>query len=37
MKVGTALNMLSQPGRSDVAVVSEHLALGDLVEPLGFD
>jgi alkanesulfonate monooxygenase SsuD/methylene tetrahydromethanopterin reductase-like flavin-dependent oxidoreductase (luciferase family) len=32
-----ALNMLSQPGRSDVAVVSEHLALGDLVEPLGFD
>jgi len=37
MKVGTALNMLSQPGRSDVAVVSEHLALGDLAEPLGFD
>jgi alkanesulfonate monooxygenase SsuD/methylene tetrahydromethanopterin reductase-like flavin-dependent oxidoreductase (luciferase family) len=37
MKVGTALNMLSQPGRSDAAVVSEHLALGDLAEPLGFD
>jgi alkanesulfonate monooxygenase SsuD/methylene tetrahydromethanopterin reductase-like flavin-dependent oxidoreductase (luciferase family) len=37
MKVGIALNMLSQAGRSDVAVVSEHLALGDLAEPLGFD
>src|SRR4030088_1692511 len=37
MKVGTALNMLSQPGRSDAAVVMEHLALGDLAEPLGFD
>ena len=37
MKVGTALNMLCQAGRSDAAVVAEHLALGDLVEPLGFD
>ncbi len=37
MKVGTALNMLSQAGRSDVAVVGEHLALADLAEPLGFD
>jgi alkanesulfonate monooxygenase SsuD/methylene tetrahydromethanopterin reductase-like flavin-dependent oxidoreductase (luciferase family) len=37
MKVGMALNMLSQAGRPDVAVVSEHLAMGDLVEPLGFD
>lgn len=37
MKVGLALNMLSQPGRPDVAVVSEHMALGDLAEPLGFD
>lgn len=37
MKVGMALNMLSQPGRSDVSVVSEHMAMGDLVEPLGFD
>jgi len=37
MKVGMALNMLSQPGRSDVSVVSEHLAMGDLVEPLGYD
>src|SRR6185437_16640123 len=37
MKVGIALNMLSQAGRSDVAVVAEHLSLGDLAEPLGFD
>jgi alkanesulfonate monooxygenase SsuD/methylene tetrahydromethanopterin reductase-like flavin-dependent oxidoreductase (luciferase family) len=37
MKVGTALNMLSQPGRRDSAILSEHMALGDLVEPLGFD
>ena len=37
MKVGMALNMLSQPGRSDAAVVSEHMALGDLVELLGFN
>src|SRR5260370_7826718 len=37
MKGGIALNMLCQPGRSDAAVVAEHLALGDLAEPLGFD
>jgi alkanesulfonate monooxygenase SsuD/methylene tetrahydromethanopterin reductase-like flavin-dependent oxidoreductase (luciferase family) len=37
MKVGVALNMLSQAGRPDAAVVSEHMALGDLAEPLGFD
>ena len=37
MKVGIALNMLCQSGRSDAAVVGEHLALGDLAEPLGFD
>ena len=37
MKVGIALNMLHQPGRADVDVVREHLALGDLAEPLGFD
>jgi alkanesulfonate monooxygenase SsuD/methylene tetrahydromethanopterin reductase-like flavin-dependent oxidoreductase (luciferase family) len=37
MKVGIALNMLSEAGRPDVAVVSDHLALGDLAEPLGFD
>jgi alkanesulfonate monooxygenase SsuD/methylene tetrahydromethanopterin reductase-like flavin-dependent oxidoreductase (luciferase family) len=37
MKVGTALNMLYEPGRPDVAVVQEHFHMGDLVEPLGFD
>ena len=37
MKVGIALNMLCQTGRSDASVVGEHLALGDLAEPLGFN
>ncbi|MGE5268351.1 MAG: LLM class flavin-dependent oxidoreductase [Thiohalocapsa sp.] len=37
MKVGIALNMLHQRGRSDASVVGEHLAMGDLAEPLGFD
>jgi alkanesulfonate monooxygenase SsuD/methylene tetrahydromethanopterin reductase-like flavin-dependent oxidoreductase (luciferase family) len=37
MKVGMALNMLCQEGRSDASVVGEHLAMGDLAEPLGFD
>jgi len=37
MKVGVALNMLCQEGRSDASVVGEHLAMGDLAEPLGFD
>ena len=37
MQVGTALNMLSQPGRSDASIVAEHFALGDLAEPLGFN
>jgi len=37
MKVGIALNMLCQAGRSDASVVNEHLAMGDLAEPLGFD
>lgn len=37
MKVGMALNMLCQAGRSDASVVYEHMAMGDLVEPLGFD
>src|ERR1700746_540182 len=37
MKVGIALNMLSEPPRPDVAVVADHLAMGDLAEPLGFD
>ena len=37
MKVGIALNMLTQAGRSDAAVINEHMQLGDLAEPLGFD
>ena len=37
MKVGVALNMLQKPGRSDADVFLEHMALGDLAEPLGFD
>jgi alkanesulfonate monooxygenase SsuD/methylene tetrahydromethanopterin reductase-like flavin-dependent oxidoreductase (luciferase family) len=37
VKVGTALNMLTKEGLSDAAVLAEHLALGDLAEPLGFD
>src|SRR5213593_3156319 len=37
MKVGMSLNMLTKEGRTDASVVGEHLALGDLAEPLGFD
>src|SRR5246127_1506456 len=37
MKVGIALNCLHQPGRSDAAVMTEHMAWGALAEPLGFD
>ena len=37
MKVGIALNMLTKEGIPDAAVLAEHLALGDLAEPLGFD
>ena len=37
MQVGTALSVLAQPGRPDVALYNEHMALGDLAEPLGFD
>jgi alkanesulfonate monooxygenase SsuD/methylene tetrahydromethanopterin reductase-like flavin-dependent oxidoreductase (luciferase family) len=37
MKVGIALNMLTKDGASDASVVAEHMALGDLAEPLGFD
>ncbi|MEQ9639360.1 MAG: LLM class flavin-dependent oxidoreductase [Alphaproteobacteria bacterium] len=37
MKVGTSLNMLTKEGRTDAEVVGEHLGLGDLAEPLGFD
>src|SRR5437763_16498938 len=29
--------MLTKPGLSDAAVFAEHMALGDLAEPLGFD
>ncbi|MEM7405120.1 MAG: LLM class flavin-dependent oxidoreductase [Pseudomonadota bacterium] len=37
MEVGISLNMLQQAGRSDAAVMRDHLAIGDLAEPLGFD
>src|SRR5258708_25750617 len=37
MKVGTAISILAQPGRPDAALYHEHLAMGDLAEPLGFD
>ena len=37
MNVGIALNMLQKEGRSDASVFHEHMALGDLAEPLGFD
>jgi alkanesulfonate monooxygenase SsuD/methylene tetrahydromethanopterin reductase-like flavin-dependent oxidoreductase (luciferase family) len=37
VKVGIALNMLTKPGLSDASVLAEHMALGDLAEPLGFD
>lgn len=37
MKVGTALSILAQPNRPDAALFHEHMAMGDLAEPLGFD
>ena len=37
MKVGTDISVLAEPGRPDSSVLSEHLALADLAEPLGFD
>ncbi|MFP6774170.1 MAG: LLM class flavin-dependent oxidoreductase [Alphaproteobacteria bacterium] len=37
MKIGTDISVLAEAGRSDAAVLAEHLALGDLAEPLGFD
>ena len=37
MKIGVSLSILAQAGRSDVAVYKDHLELGDLAEPLGFD
>ena len=36
-QIGMVLNIAAEEGRSDGQVVREHLALGDLVEPLGFD
>ena len=37
MKVGTALSVLAEAGRVDASVWHEHMAMGDLAEPLGFD
>ncbi|MDP6692197.1 MAG: LLM class flavin-dependent oxidoreductase [Alphaproteobacteria bacterium] len=37
MRIGTDLSVLAEAGRSDAAVLAEHLSLGDLAEPLGFD
>jgi len=37
MKIGTDISVLAEPGRSDAAVLYDHLAIGDLAEPLGFD
>ena len=37
MKIGADLSVLAEKGRSDAAVMMEHLSLGDLAEPLGFD
>jgi len=37
MEVGVSLNILQQEGRSDAAVMRNHMAIGDLAEPLGFD
>src|SRR5499426_4789931 len=36
MRVGTDISVLAAPGRPDSSVLSEHLALADLAEPLGF-
>jgi alkanesulfonate monooxygenase SsuD/methylene tetrahydromethanopterin reductase-like flavin-dependent oxidoreductase (luciferase family) len=37
MQFGVALNIPAVQGRSDAEVVREHMSLGDLAEPLGFD
>ena len=37
MKIGLSLSILAESGRADASVYREHLALGDLAEPLGFD
>ena len=37
LKVGLALNMPAETGKSDAEIVREHFALGDMAESLGFD
>jgi alkanesulfonate monooxygenase SsuD/methylene tetrahydromethanopterin reductase-like flavin-dependent oxidoreductase (luciferase family) len=37
MQIGVVLNIVGEPGRPDGNLVMQHLALGNLVEPLGFD
>jgi alkanesulfonate monooxygenase SsuD/methylene tetrahydromethanopterin reductase-like flavin-dependent oxidoreductase (luciferase family) len=37
MKIGTAISILAQPGRFDSELYYEHMSMGDLAEPLGFD
>ena len=37
MKIGTDISVLAEEGRSDAAVLADHLKLADLAEPLGFD
>ena len=37
MKVGTDISVLAEEGRSDAAVLADHLKSADLAEPLGFD
>lgn len=37
MQIGIALNIPGEEERSDASVIREHMALGDLAEPLGFD
>lgn len=37
IKFGVALNIAAETERGDAEVVREHMALGDLIEPLGFD
>ena len=37
MKIGVALNIQAEDGKRDADIVGEHLALGDLAEPLGFN
>lgn len=37
MRYGVLLNMPAESERSDADVIHEHLKLGDMVEPLGFD